>query len=251
MDRIDIFDSHFHCQKGQSANGIAGLLDGGKVCGILCCTDLHAPHDQFEARNQPLLELATQRGKDVLPLLAAVHLNRPNWANHASKWFDRYNVLVGIKLHPPISGYTLTPELLDGLFDFAGERGLLVASHTVPLPELSAGAFHPSLRRRPETRLVIYHGSTHEQSAYLAESFPNVYVEPSWLGFFPNLFQLMRKLGGHRKMLAGTDGPGWFDSFDGCPYEDLVQLARQNLPNEEAVRDFCARNARRLLGISD
>ena len=115
---------------------------------------------------------------------------------------------------------------------------------------LSAAAFHPSLKRRPETKLVIYHGSTHEESAYQATSFRNVHVEPSWLGFFPHLFQLMRKLGGYRKMLAGTDGPGWFDSFDGSPYEDLVQLARQHLDDDETVRDFCARNARRLLGIA-
>jgi len=251
MSRIDVFDFHFHFLGQESLEEIARLLDSGAVSGMLCCTDLGASHEEFEARNEPLLALAAERGKEVLPLLAMVHLNRPDWPRHAARWFDRYDALVGVKLHPPISKYTLTPELVDPLFDFLGERGLFAASHTVPLPGLSAAAFHPSLKRRPKTRLVIYHGSTHEESAYLAASFANVVVEPSWLGFFPGLFQLMAKLGGYGKLLAGTDGPGWFRDFQGSPYEDLVGLARRHLPDEDTARDFCGRNARRFLRFGD
>jgi len=249
MADIDVFDFHFHFSGG-GADGAARVrhtLDSGEVSGILCCTDLHCEPEQFEERNQPLLALAKEKGKQVLPLLAMIHLNRPGWLDHARTWFDRYPELAGVKLHPPISGYRLTPELLDPLFDFVLERGLFIASHTCPTPGLSAIGFEPSLRRRPKTRLVIYHASTHEETAYLAASFANVYVEPSWLGFFPNLFQQVRKLGGHRKMIAGTDGPGWFADFKGSPYQDLVTLSRGLLPDEPAVKDFCAGNAKRFL----
>jgi len=252
MSDVDIFDFHFHYfgkTSVASIERIAAVLDEGQVSGILCCTDLNAPHEEFVERNAPLLELARARGRSVLPLLAMVHLNQPRWQEQAGRWFDGCPELVGVKLHPPVSGYRIEPELVDPLFDFAGERDLLVASHTVPLPGLSAAAFHPSLRRRKQTKLVIYHGSTHEESAYLATSFPNVHVEPSWLGFFPNLFQLMSKLGGYGKLLAGTDGPGWFDGFEGSPYEDLLALARKYLPDEETVAGFVGGNARRLLRI--
>lgn len=245
MPDIEVFDFHFH---GGNAERVRQVLDG-EVSGILCCTNLKCPHQEFEERNQALLKLAREKGAAVLPLLAMVHPNQPDWKEHAAGWFDKYPELVGIKLHPPSSGCEIRPELIDPLFDFVLERGLFVASHTVPVPGLSAVSFFPSLKRRREVRLVIYHASTHEETAYLAESFPNVYVEPTWLGFFPNLFQLMSKLGGYRKMLAGTDGPGWFDAFEGSPYQDLVDKARSMLPDEETLRDFCARNARRFLNM--
>jgi predicted TIM-barrel fold metal-dependent hydrolase len=249
MPDIGVFDFHFHFSSGKRSAGLKKTIDGGEVSGILCCTDLRVKNEEFEEKNRELLELAAKKGRKILPLLAVIHPNQPEWERFATKWFDKFPQLAGIKLHPPSSGYLVTPELMDPLFDFALARNLVVASHTCPVPGQSAIAFHDSLKRRREIKFVIYHGSTHEESAYLAEAFPNVYVEPSWLGFFPNLFQLMRKLGGYIKMLAGTDGPGWFDSFKGSPYDDLVQLARKHLPDEETVKDFCARNAKRFLGI--
>ena len=248
MPDIDVFESHFHSEGPEGAATTRKWLDSGEVTGILCCTSLRSRNEDFEARNADLLKLSQELGRDRLPLLAMIHLNQPGWREQAAGWFDRWPTLVGIKLHPPCSKYRLSPELLDPVFDFALERGLCIASHTTPVPGWSAIDFHESLLRRPETRFVIYHGSTHEQSAYLAEAFANVYVEPSWLGFFPSLFQLTRRLGSWRKILAGTDGPGWFASFQGSPYDDLVALARKHLGDEEAVRDFCGNNVRTFLG---
>lgn len=246
MPDVEVFDFHFH---GEDAGRVREVLEGGEVAGIVCCSALSCPHEEFEERNRPLLELAAGAGRGRLFLLAVVHLSRPGWREHAAGWFDRHPALVGVKLHPPNSGFRLVPELLDPLFDFVLERGLFVASHTVPLAGFSAADFFPSLKRRRETRLVIYHGSRHEESAYLAASFPNVYVEPSWLGFFPPLFRMMSRLGGYGRLLAGTDGPGWFDRFPGSPYADLVEKARAMLPDEETLAGFCCGNARRFLGL--
>ncbi len=252
MPDIEVFDAHFHYGASFGASDPTKFkrdwLDTHEVSGILCCTDLACGHEEFERVNGPLLEMSTQLGRDVLPLLAMVHLNAPQWQEHAKRWFDRYPTLVGIKIHPPVSKYRLSAELLDPLFDFAMERKLCLASHTTPIPGLSSADFHDSLCRRPETTLILYHASPHEQAAYLAEAFANVYVEPSWLGFFPSLFQLTRKLGGWRKLLGGTDGPGWFGAVQGSPYDDLVAVARKHFDgNAEAVADFCGQNVKRLL----
>lgn len=249
MPDIDVFDFHFHFWNKGGTRWIRSVIEDGEVSGLLCCTNLKTPNSLFEVRNHPLLDLAREKGGNVLPLLAMVHLNQPGWQEHARQWFDKYPELVGIKLHPPASGYRLTPEIIDPLFDFAMERELVIASHTVPVPGLSAVSFFPSLKRRRLTRLVLYHASTHEESAYLAASFPNVYVEPSWLGFFPQLFAMMEKLGGYGKLMAGTDGPGWFEDFEGSPYDDLVEKARTLLPDEETVKKFCSLNAKKFLGI--
>ena len=248
MKGMDLFDGHFHCQGAHGAASVAKWLDCGELSGILCCTDLSSAHEDFEETNRDLLALSAERGRDVLPLLAMVHINRPGWQEHAAAWFDKHPTLVGIKLHPPISRYRISTELLEALFGFALERNICVASHTTPIPGQSAADFHEALCRHRETTLILYHASTHEQSAYLAEVFKNVYVEPTWLGFFPHLFQLTQKLGGWRKLLAGTDGPGWFASFEGSPYEDLIAIARKHMgDDEEALRGFCAGNVRRLL----
>jgi predicted TIM-barrel fold metal-dependent hydrolase len=248
MTDIKVFEGHFHCQGSDGAATVEKWLDSGELSGILCCTDLSSNHEDFEGVNAPLLALSARRGRDVLPLLAMVHPNRPGWQEHASRWFDAHPTLVGIKLHPPISKYRITSELIDPVFDFANERNLCVASHTTPIPGQSAADFHDSLVRRRETKFIIYHASTHEQSAYLATAFRNVYVEPTWLGFFPHLFQLTRKLGGWEKLIGGTDGPGWFGSFAGSPYADLAKLARQQMgDDEDSVRAFCGGNLQRLL----
>jgi len=250
MPNIDVFDFHYHYDASDKdwVAKTTGFLDSGEVKGILCCTNLSAGHDEFEARNRDVLDMARKYGKEKFPLLAMTHINQPGWQEHVSQWLARWPEIVGIKLHPPISKFKICPELIDPLFDFALEHNLFIASHTIPLPDMSAAAFAPSLARRREAALVIYHGSTHEESAYLAGSYKNVYVEPTWLGFFPHLFQLMRKLGGYRKMLAGTDGPMWFASFKGSPYEDLVNLTRKHIIDDEAsVKGFCCENAQRFL----
>jgi predicted TIM-barrel fold metal-dependent hydrolase len=57
------------------------------------------------------------------------------------------------------------------------------------------------------------------------------------------------KLAGVRKLVAGTDGPGWFADFKGDPYQDLYELSRKMLPDMEKVRAFLSGNAARLLGV--
>ena len=142
----------------------------------------------------------------------------------------------------------MTLETVGPVFEVAAEKKLIVASHTCPVPARSAIAFLPVLERFPDVTFIIYHASRHEEAAYLSIR-KNVYVEPSWLGFFRPLFDMAGKLGGHHKLLAGTDGPGWFANFEGDPYDDLAQLARRMLPGEKEAKMFLHENAAALLGL--
>lgn len=253
----EIFDFHFHAY-GISRRGedhsplIRRLIRSGRVAGILCCSDLYCEHRDFERRNRSLLDLSCELGPAKLPIAATIHPDaKASWRKSAAGWLGRHPNIRALKLKPEMRKTPIEPRYIDSVFEFANEMDLIVVSHTQPEREYSAINFIGSLKKMPSTKLVLYHASLNEEAAYLAAIFPNVHVEPSWLGFTPNLFSMMENLGGYSKMLAGTDGPGWFKSFKGDPYADLVTKAAglMRTGNKESLELFCAGNARRLLGI--
>ncbi len=259
MSELDlkVFDSHFHGY-GISGKGedwtpkIREILEGGEICGMLCCTDLRCRHEDFEETNKTLLELAKEKGRKILPLAAMLHPDKnASWRRHAEKWFDNHAELSAIKMKPEIGGIPVHPDYMDPVFEFANERDIPIVTHTQPERAYSAINYIESLKKFRKTKLVLYHASLNEEAAYLAASFPNVYVEPSWLAFNPNFFHMIGNFGAYSKMLAGTDGPGWFAGFKGSPYEDLVSRAKELIRpgNEQAITDFCRNNALRLLNI--
>ncbi len=250
-ERPRIFDFHFHYFSGEGGGNVGvieKLLDDGALEGILCCTSLGAEPGAALAANGPLFEAAARYGRRKLPLLAAINPGRDGWRESLDTMLGASEEVVGIKLHPPAGKYDVTPETVGPVFEMAAERKLIVASHTCPVPGRSAVAFLPVLERFAGVTFIIYHASRHEEAAYLSIR-KNVHVEPSWLGFFRPVFDMVGKLGGYRKLLAGTDGPGWFANFEGDPYEDLAQLARRMLPGEKEVRMFLYENAAALLGL--
>jgi len=250
--RPPIFDFHFHYwarEDGSSnADVIRGLIEPGALEGILCCTSLGRGIDDPVEANRVLFGLAAELGPKKLPLLASAHPTDAKWREGLERMLSASEAIVGIKLHPPVGRYEVTLETVGPVFEFAEERGLMIASHTCPVPGKSAMSFLPALEEHPEVTFIIYHASTHEESAYLAMR-KNVYVEPTWIGFFRETFDMTGKLGGFGKLLAGTDGPGWFDGFEGDPYDDLHELACRMIDDEENVKSFLYGNAARLLGL--
>ena len=259
---MKIFDAHTHGYSiGRSytesadyqpiswVDKIRAILDGGEVSGTLCCSDLSTSHAFFERNNKDLLDLATQYGSNRLQIAAMIHPNKPDWKEHAARWFDAYPQLTAIKLKTERTNCPMTPDWIDPIFEFAMERDRVVVAHTQPDPGYSSIAFSPSLKKHPRVKLVLYHASLNEEAAYLAACYPNVYVEPSWLGMNANLFSIMKKLGGYKKLIAGTDGPGWFSSFDGSPYADLINIVRPWLPDEDALNAYLYGNAARLFNL--
>ena len=252
MARPPIFDFHFHYWAKPDGTDnlevIRSLIEGGDLEGILCCTTLGRGQADPVAANADLFKAAAELGRGKLPLLASAHPTESGWRGKLSAMLDASGEIVGIKLHPPVGRYDVTLETVGPVFEFADERGLMVASHTCPPPGKSAICFLPALEEHPDVTFIIYHASTHEESAYLSMR-KNVYVEPTWLGFFRETFDMTGKLGGFGKILAGTDGPGWFGNFDGDPYDDLHGLARRMIDDDENVKAFLYGNAARLLGV--
>jgi predicted TIM-barrel fold metal-dependent hydrolase len=249
-DKPQVFDFHLHYfAKGNgNLDVITGLFDKGSVGGALCITDLYVQPADAVAANKPLFETAARLGRRKMPLLATAHPSMAGWADALEKMLASSQEIVGIKLHPPVGHYTVSVDLLAPVFEIAAKRNLMIASHTCPVPGQSAIAFLPLLERFPEVPFIIYHASTHEEAAYLSIR-KKVYVEPTWLGFFKPVFDMVGKLGGYNKLLAGTDGPRWFADFKGDPYEDLAALAAKMLPGRKTLHAFLYGNAAELLSL--
>jgi len=245
-----VFDCHLHYFAKDQGNltVITDLLDKSSVEGILCCTDLYVKPSDAVAVNKPLFQAASRYGRQKLPLLATVHPSMSGWEDTLLSMLDVSPEIVGLKLHPPVGHYTVSLETVSEVFEIAARKNLLIASHTCPVPGQSAIAFLPLLERFSEVKFIIYHASTHEESAYLSMR-KNVYVEPTWLGFFKPVFDMVGKLAGYGKLLAGTDGPRWFADFHGDPYDDLAELAAKMLPSEAEVKSFLYDNAAKLLDL--
>ena len=179
------------------------------------------------------------------------------WANPGDKncvakvkeFLDAHPEVTGIKVHPCHDRWPVAEEVLGPVLNVALERGLYVITHTQTTPGHSSICFAPLLRKRRELRFILGHSAKMEEAAFMASAFKNCYAEPSWLGFFSLLFEMTERLGGHNKILAGTDGPGWFANFDKDPFEDVVEKARGYLPSEREVEMFCYGNAAEFFGL--
>ncbi|MBN1675025.1 MAG: amidohydrolase [Kiritimatiellae bacterium] len=115
---------------------------------------------------------------------------------------------VGIKLTP--IGHATHPSSQDGLFVFevAQRLGVPVMIHTG-----DGGSFAdpvaviPAVKRFPAVKTILAHAGTDlwvRQAMYLAETFDNVYLEPSWVNVL-SVREMVRTLGPHRIMFSSDD----------------------------------------------
>ena len=244
MASIKFFDAHFHVgsgRKGEPGLYAARALDSGQIDGVNLI--LARPGQPgTEAINAEAFALKKKQGKRV-QLAYWMDPKEEDSFGRMKRFLDAHPDVTGIKIHPAAQGLAITEENYGATLDVAMERDLYVITHTEPTPGHSAICFHALLKKRPELRFIVGHGSTMEESVFMAAAFKNCYVEPSWLGFFSPLFEMSERLGGYHKIMAGTDGPGWFGGFEGDPFEDVIQLARGYLPTMKEVRMFCYDNA--------
>ncbi len=244
MSSIKFFDAHFHAGglgKGDAKLHAAALLDTGRIDGMNLILSMPS-RPGADAMNEQAFALKKKYGKRV-QLSYWTDVNDSDYLARMKSFLDAHPDVTGIKIHPTALNLPITEENFGPTLDVAAERGLYVITHTQPTPGHSAICFHALLKKRPDVRFIVGHGSTMEESVFLATSFKNCYVEPSWLGFYSPLFEMAERLGGHHKIMAGTDGPGWFAGFDGDPFEDVIQLVRGYLPAMKQVRMFCYENA--------
>jgi len=245
MASIRFFDAHFHVSRrgkeGEDRLSAGALLDAGRIDGVNLI--LARPgHAEAETANAEAFALKGKYGKHV-QLAYWTDPTEEDALGKTKRFLDAHPQVGGIKIHPAGLGIPITEENFGATLDLALERDLYVITHTQPTPGHSAICFHALLKERPDLRFIVGHGSTIEEAMFMAARYKHCYVEPSWLGFFSPLFEMAERLGGYDKIMAGTDGPGWFERFDGDPFEDVIQRVRGYLPTMQQVRMFCYDNA--------
>lgn len=245
MASIRFFDAHFHVSnrggKGKGRGPVSAALDSGRIDGMNLI--LARPGSAGTQRaNGEAFALKKKYGTRV-QLAYWTDPREEDYLGAMKRFLDVHPQVTGIKIHPTACAIPISEENFGATLDLALERDLYVITHTQPTPGHSAICFHALLEKRPDLRFIVGHGSTMEEALFMAAAYKHCYVEPSWLGFFSPLFEMAERIGGYHKIMAGTDGPGWFDGFDGDPFEDVIQRARGYLPTMKEVRMFCYDNA--------
>ncbi len=241
MASIKFFDAHYHVWDKTEPQFTTRLLDSSRIDGLNLILARPGTADP-EAANAEAYALKKKYQKRV-QLACWVDPREQDYLANLKRFLDTHPQVTGIKIHPVAQKLPITEENFGPTLDIAMERDLYLITHTEPRPGFNAIRFFDLMSKRPKLRFIVGHGSPIEEAMYMATAFENCYVEPSWLGFFSLTFEMAERLGGYHKIMAGTDGPGWFGGIDGDPFEDIVQRARGYLPTMQQVRMFCHDNA--------
>ena len=116
---------------------------------------------------------------------------------------------VGVKLHT--LGHALNPSGTDGttIFESASQLDIPVMIHTGPgIPFAAPSAVVPQLRKFPNVPVILAHaghGIFSGEAIAIAETFPQVSLEPTWCTFY-NVASMIDSIGANRVMF-GTDLP--------------------------------------------
>ncbi|OGF45707.1 MAG: hypothetical protein A2452_13270 [Candidatus Firestonebacteria bacterium RIFOXYC2_FULL_39_67] len=249
MASVKYFDSHFHVWDGNKGK-IGQFIEKGQVDGMNLI--LAAPDAKdIEGLNEDAFTLKKKYGKRI-QLAYWVNPLEKGSIKTTERFFKKHPEITGIKIHPcHYKPFEVSEKIVGPILDFAKERDLYVITHTQPTRGQSAIAFRGVLGKRQNLRFILGHGSTIEESVYMAGAFKNCYIEPSWLGFFSLLFEMAERVGGFNKLLVGTDGPIWFSGCNLEPFEDTIQLARKYLPSMKEVKMFCYDNAASFFRLNE
>ena len=201
--------------------------------------------------NTPVEIAAVRQNKDMLGALLWVDPKEKDYLAKLEQ-FARENrdILRGFKLHPTGAAFDIKPELLDGLFALANREHLIIVTHT-DNGRSKAGQYRPLLDKYPDTRLILYHSSPAAEAFELANTFPNVYIDVSFLAWGKTFQQAALRAIGSKKILFGIDSPLAFPMQDGKPgphYRAAAMEVAAFYDNDrEVVQDVFYRNAERLL----
>ncbi len=251
MASIKFFDSHIHIYPG-SEGRCTKLMESGHVDGMNLIL-LSSAYKEAAKLNEEGFTLKKKFGK-MVQLAYWVNINQKGYMKVMEKAFKEHPEITGVKVHPPGDRREINEKNYGRVFDFAKERGLYMISHTHPMPGANAGAFMPVMQKRKDLRFILGHSSPIEESVFMAVSFENVYVEPSWLSHYPLMFDMMGRLFKHKKMLVGTDGPMRFhrwevDGVKSDVIEEEISWARKHLPTMREVQAYCYDNAMEFFRI--
>jgi predicted TIM-barrel fold metal-dependent hydrolase len=181
------------------------------------------------------------------------------WVNpHDPHWMDDVSLAVehgfyGIKIHPVLDHYAVTPEALTQVFDCARQHAWPILTHTdVDGTPMGAAAYEPLIRLYPDVPLVLAH--LRLGAIPLARRYENVFLDTTYMD--PITVEVGVAALGPEKILFGSDAAEGFEV--GRPparprpprsYAGLVDSYRQRGLSETALEKILYANAKALFHL--
>lgn len=181
------------------------------------------------------------------------------WINpHDPAWMEDVPLAVenrffGIKIHPVLDHYAVTPAALENVFTVARQQNWPILTHTdVDGTPMSAACYEDLIRAFPDVVLILAH--LRLGSIPLAKRFENVFVDTTYMD--PLIVEVGVDALGGEKILFGSDAAEGFDVGHPVPrerprrsYFGLIQgLLERGIP-DSILDKILAQNARDIFKI--
>jgi uncharacterized protein len=196
------------------------------------------------------LDMVRRHG-DRLGGMLWINPHDPTWQDDVGRAAEAG--FYGIKIHPTLDQYAVTPEALDAVFACAREHGWPILTHADnDGSPMSAGRYEPLIRAYPDVVLILAH--LRLEAIPLAKRYDNVFVDTTYVD--PVRVELGVDALGPSKILLGTDACEGFDVGHATArerpprsYAGILAGYRARGISEAALERICYSNAKSLFGL--
>ena len=206
---------------------------------------------QISKNFEALIELV-KHNKDFCTAVPWVVPSNKNYLEELDSVYQNNKELIkAIKIHPSIDGFEISVDLLKPLFEYANKHNLVIVTHTDN--KAKSSYFISLMELYPQTKLVLYHASPWQEALDLISSYPNVYMDMSYLAWDKEFQQKAVKTVGKERILFGIDSPLGFKTKDGelQPHyrEAAIEVADFYNNDKDIIEHIFYKNAEKLFGI--
>jgi len=175
----------------------------------------------------------------------------PNWMDDVPLAVD--NHFMGIKIHPVLDHYAVTPQALEDVFSVARQQSWPILTHTeVDGTPMSAVCYEDLIRAFPDVVLILAH--LRLGAIPLAKRYDNVFVDTTYMD--PLIIEVgVHALGGE-KILFGSDAAEGFDVGHPVPrerplrsYAKLIRGLRERGIPDQVLEKILQQNASDIFKI--
>ncbi len=192
-----------------------------------------------------------QRHGDRLGGMLWVNPHDPAW--EADVPLAEEHKFFGIKIHPVLDHYAVTPQALDAVFACAQSHGWPVLTHTdLDGTPMAAAAYEPLIRAYPDLVLILAH--LRWGAIPLAKRYENVYLDTTYMDAIT--VEIGVDALGPGKILFGSDAAEGFEVGHAVArprpprsYAGLVASYRERGISEAALEKILCGNARVLFRL--
>ncbi len=184
--------------------------------------------------NQKTIDLI-KKYPDKLKGLFWIKPNSEGLTDNVKKFIiDNKNYFVGLKIHPFHSNLAVTDDKYKPYFDFAKERGLIVAVHTATDVYSKSDFVYEVAKIYSDVNFILVHmdmASYHEKAIQYVKEAPNLYGDTTWFTQSDILLEAIKTCGSN-KILFGSDNPvSGEKNYDA--YNKVLQRLYNNLSKED------------------